>query len=132
MRRAILALAALLALGAAAACTGDDFAAGTSGFPSPPPDDVVVDVVVRARSSLDFEPTEATATAGNVSFVLINDDRQLHTLTIEGFELQAIRAGGGETNGGFVNLEPGTYVYYCEVPGHRPAGMEGTLTVEEG
>jgi uncharacterized cupredoxin-like copper-binding protein len=29
-----------------------------------------------------------------------------------------------------LNLKPGTYKFYCSVPGHRTAGMEGTLTVK--
>jgi plastocyanin len=29
-----------------------------------------------------------------------------------------------------LNLTPGTYKFYCTVPGHRQAGMEGTLVVK--
>ena len=37
-------------------------------------------------------------------------------------------SGGSKTLS--VNLKPGTYTFFCEVPGHRQAGMYGTLTVK--
>ena len=37
-------------------------------------------------------------------------------------------SGGSKTLA--LNLKPGTYKFYCTVPGHRMAGMEGTLTVQ--
>jgi uncharacterized cupredoxin-like copper-binding protein len=28
------------------------------------------------------------------------------------------------------DLKAGTYIFYCQVPGHEQAGMKGTLTVK--
>ena len=36
----------------------------------------------------------------------------------------------GGTKSFSATLKAGTYTYYCSVPGHRQAGMQGTLTVK--
>jgi uncharacterized cupredoxin-like copper-binding protein len=38
--------------------------------------------------------------------------------------------GQGGTSTVSASLKPGTYTFYCSVPGHREGGMEGKLTVE--
>ena len=53
-----------------------------------------------------------------------------HDLAVEGTDIITAMAGPGETVAVVVNLPVGEYVYYCTVPGHRAAGMEGTLIVE--
>jgi len=37
---------------------------------------------------------------------------------------------GGDSTTVTVNLPAGTYTFYCSVPGHKEAGMTGTLVVE--
>lgn len=82
---------------------------------------------------LGFIEKQATAPAGGAKIAYINDGTLQHTLlfdNVAGFKLSV--ASKGAKAEGVVKLEPGTYTYYCDVPGHRQAGMEGTMTVTPG
>ena len=54
-----------------------------------------------------------------------------HFLEAQGSKIisQSPLISGGSTSVS-TSLKPGKYVYYCTVPGHRQAGMEGALTVK--
>jgi plastocyanin len=81
--------------------------------------------------SLAFEEDSATATAGTVTLELTNDSSVPHDVQIEdGGDLGGTEEVTGGTATAEVELEAGEYTFYCSVPGHREAGMEGTLTVE--
>jgi uncharacterized cupredoxin-like copper-binding protein len=87
-------------------------------------------VITFVAIDIDFEEHQMEAPAGTVVFELRNDGVVPHDVTIEELgDLIVVEAAGGQTETGTVTLEPGTYSFYCAVPGHRPAGMEGTLTV---
>jgi plastocyanin len=82
---------------------------------------------------LAYTTTEASAKTGNVTVDFKNPQSLTHDVAIEdssGKEVGKTELiGEGETST-TVDLKPGTYTYYCTVPGHREAGMEGTLTVK--
>jgi len=84
-------------------------------------------------SELRFQQTSLTAKAGQVSIAFTNMTPLMHNLTIAD-ESGAVQGFTPTFNGATktltVSLKPGTYKFYCSVPGHRQAGMEGTLTVQ--
>ncbi len=52
-----------------------------------------------------------------------------HTFTIQG-KGTIVSANAGQTRTGVFRLDkPGIYTFYCSVPGHRAAGMVGTIIV---
>lgn len=79
---------------------------------------------------LYFEPDAVRAAAGEISITLENVGAVEHDLLVEEpGNVLVVHVNPGETATGTIDLEPGTYTIYCDVPGHRAAGMEGTLTV---
>jgi plastocyanin len=85
------------------------------------------------EGSLAYTTTEATAKAGKVTVEFNNPQGLPHDVAIEdsaGEEVGATKEISEGTDSTTVNLKPGTYHFFCTVPGHREAGMEGTLTVK--
>jgi plastocyanin len=84
------------------------------------------------EGQLKYSTTSLTAKAGSVAIAFANSSPVGHNMTIESSSGATVGAtptfqGGVKTLK--LNLKPGTYKFFCSVPGHRQAGMEGTLTV---
>lgn len=77
----------------------------------------------------DFSEAPATVAAGEVIIAIRNDGGAPHNVTFEEADVK-VAAPGGQAASDTYELEPGTYTYYCDVPGHRSQGMEGQVTVQ--
>jgi plastocyanin len=82
---------------------------------------------------LKYTKSSLTAKAGKVTFAFTNKSPLMHNFTIQQGTSGAIVGATPTFQGGTktltVTLKPGTYTFFCSVPGHRMAGMQGTLTV---
>lgn len=82
---------------------------------------------------MKFTKTSLTAKAGKVTISFTNMSPLMHNMTIQqgtnGPVVGATPTFQGGTKTLSLTLKPGTYTFYCSVPGHRAAGMQGTLTV---
>jgi plastocyanin len=153
MRRAsaVLAIAALSALGLAACGGGGDENNQGNAATSTPAQTTAegggggttaaggggggttVDISTPSGSDLAYDQKDASAKAGSVTIDFDNKQATPHDVTIEdsgGTELGKTDLISSQTTSTTVDLQPGTYTFFCSVPGHREAGMEGTLTVK--
>ena len=85
-------------------------------------------------TGLAYTTDEATAKAGNLTIEFDNPQSLPHDVAIEDGngeqvgKTEVITESSATAEVG--NVKPGAYTFYCTVPGHREAGMEGTLTVK--
>lgn len=126
MRIRLMTVQALVAAVLLAACGGgDDPAVGGDAS-----DATAGATLTVTAGDLFFEPEDLDASAGTVTIELVNEGSAQHTFVIEELDDTTVAdAAAGATDTGTVDIEAGTYTVYCDVPGHREAGMEATLTV---
>ena len=111
----------------AAATTTEETTGGGGGGAS------TVSLSSPASGDLAYDQTDVTAKAGAVTINYDNPSSLSHDVVVEdeaGMELgktDLVSQGEASTT---VDLQPGTFTFFCDVPGHREGGMEGTLTVQ--
>jgi len=101
-------------------------------------------VTADPTGKLKFTPTTLSAKAGKITFTFTNHSTTVHNLAIRrgpkctlDTRCAALSNLDVDSTDAFikgsrtltVNLKPGTYVFFCGVPGHEAGGMQGTLTV---
>ena len=90
-------------------------------------------LAANSEGQLKYSTTSLTANAGKVSIDFTNMAPLGHNVTVESASRQILGATPTVQEGSktlTLDLKPGTYKFFCSVPGHRMAGMEGTLTVK--
>jgi len=89
----------------------------------------VVDNPADPTGQLAYKYKSLTAKPGKVTLESTNDSSVPHDISLQGGP-QGKQVSGGQTSRIVVNLKPGSYTFYCSVPGHEQAGMKGTLSVK--
>ncbi len=122
---AALLFAAALAL---TACGGGDADTADGAATDPGSSEPGV-VSLAGTDQLAYSTTDVSVDAGEVTIELACGDAVGHNVVLETGEELVAECDPGASDTGTVELEPGEYTFYCSVPGHRQAGMEGTLAV---
>ena len=109
---------------------GKEGAAKTTAAPKGPVQ--TLQLAADPTGALKFDKSSLQSKAGGVRIVLKNPSTIPHNVSIQGTGVNAVggTANGGGTTQVVATLKPGSYTFYCNVPGHRQAGMQGTLTVK--
>jgi len=121
-----LASVATFVLGAilVAAIPADSTSAGVSA-------EALAQLPALATASYRFDPAELRARVGEtVALRLENSDAGAHSFDIDELDVHTRMPAGKPALALFRPSTPGTYTFYCGIPGHRQAGMVGTLIVE--
>lgn len=84
--------------------------------------------LVLTMADLAYDQTSLMVLPGD-AITLVNEDPMVHDVTVDELNLQAT-AGPEETIEFTIPEDAsGTYVFYCSIPGHRDAGMEGSIMI---
>jgi nitrite reductase (NO-forming) len=78
------------------------------------------------------QPTLRVQPGQRVTLTLENGGKTEHNLRIDALDKQVVAKPGQTATAEFTLDQPGSYDFYCAIPGHKEAGMRGTLVVGTG
>ena len=148
MKKALALLALVFAAIALVACGGSDNNTTTTNAPggSAPTSNgggggggggggaTTLKLSADPSGALKYDTDSLSAKAGNVTINFDNPAAISHDVSVtdsSGKELgTSDLISESKTTLQLSNLKPGTYTYFCTVPGHEQGGMKGTLTVK--
>lgn len=82
-------------------------------------------------NGLNFSPKELKVKKGDKVKITYKNNRGKHNLRVDGYNVGTEQIEAGQTASfEFIADKAGTFEYFCSVPGHREAGMKGSLIVE--
>ena len=139
----LLLVCAVAALGVASCGGDDDGGGGTDTAATTETTDTTtteegggaanaIEVSADPGGDLAFEQDSLTGAVGENRIDFTNEASIPHDVKIErdGEEIGGTEVITNDTAEATVTLEAGEYTFFCSVPGHRQAGMEGPLNVE--
>jgi cytochrome c oxidase subunit 2 len=125
---AATALPASPAPSPAASPAGSPVATPGTAEPGPPAEPVALDLI-----DIAFSPNEITIPANTpVTINLTNKGVTSHNFVIDALNIHSGDILSGATGSVTITAPAGDYEFYCDVPGHKEAGMVGVLHVVEG
>ena len=92
-----------------------------------------VTVVTVEMGGFTYQPSMITVKEGEtIRLVLVNNDTvQAHSLVIRDLYFKSHQVQPGRTAEFTLKAShPGSFKFYCDVPGHKDAGMVGAIRVE--
>jgi plastocyanin len=106
--------------------------AGPSSAAKPSSSTQAVDI--KSLDTLKFDPATVTVKSGTpVRVTIINSGALEHDWVVDNLDGKKLSADAKPKTNATAEFTPtaaGTYEFYCSIPGHREAGMKGTLTVQ--
>ena len=113
---AALALAVILVVAGVAAATASSTSASGNA-------------IVIAATNARFSATTLTANHGTVTVDFTNNDLFWHTFTVPALSVDIRAPVKGSRQLSF-SAPPGSYEFFCAIPGHKQIGMKGTLIIQ--
>lgn len=80
--------------------------------------------------SMSFVPKKIIVEKGQNVSLSINNIDIVHSFDIDELNVHQVLPGGKTTNISFVANKSGEFIYYCSIPGHTEAGMQGKIIVK--